>query len=710
MAHRAKTRRQVVLPIDGRDDLLSADIRGGKGTSLAVMQRLGLRVPPAFTVSTTVMRAYLDTGVLPKRLAHQLTREMEQLERKTGKTFGDPNNPLLVSVRSGAATSMPGMMDTILNLGMTSEVCNGFDERDDVAFGHMLFSRFESGWKDIISTDIPDDPWQQLTEALVAVIRSWDNPRARTYRDHHGIDHTLGTAVNVQAMVYGNRDERSCTGVVFSHDVNSGIRGLYGEFLPSAQGEELVSGKRTPQPFSELKELAPSVFAELEQGVALLSAHERAVVEVEFTVESGALYFLQYRKAKTSTEARITGLVHDIWKKRIPRGEATELIPQEEVNRLSAGKRFDETELAAKVAAGSVMRGIAASPGVACGKIVRFSEDAVECAARGEKVILFRPDTNPDDLPGMLVADAIITLEGGATCHAAVVARSLGKPAVVGASFPTDFAFETVSVDGTAGIAVPGMLPIHECPCTKEVSLFLRWRKPQYRKVLFNTAWAHKRTAVLQNLVYVYMLELLAHEAKGTRHYAEIERERCEWYSDTAELFLCYLVHAVMRELRHVRSTYFVGRLTKQHSLGLEQYGAYKVYDGNKATFVVDEHLDVAAFLRCAVEVFRDYTWDRSFGGPKWATIAETALMFVTGKITHSLFVDRVFDLQHNSGHVFNKHVMVEVDFRLHRVLDEKKYVKTVADFMRYVEHTGSYSWSEAIRSFVRKYSKGGSA
>ena len=401
MEQRVKSRRQVVLPIDGRSDLVTKEIRGGKGQSLAVMQQLGLRVPPAFTVSTSVMRAYCENGRLPNRLQHQLRREMEALERKTGKKFGDPNSPLLVSVRSGAATSMPGMMDTILNLGMNKSVLEGFAKRGDVAFGDMLHSRFVAGWKGVgFDGSTHDDVWVQLEQAILLVMRSWDNPRARTYREHHGISHSLGTAVNVQAMVYGNRDEWSGTGVVFSHDVNSGLRGLYGEYLPCAQGEVLVSGKCTPHSIKMLRDQSPAVYDELARAVELLECHERSMVEVEFTIESGVLYALQYRKANVSPDARITSIVHDVWAKRKTHAEALALVDLSELESLAAGKQFEPENWKQALTDRTVIRGIVASSGVAVGRIAHSSEEAVEMAGRGERVILVRPDTSPDDLPG----------------------------------------------------------------------------------------------------------------------------------------------------------------------------------------------------------------------------------------------------------------------------------------------------------------------
>lgn len=692
MEKRAKSRRHVILPIDGRDDLLSAEIRGGKGTSLAVMQKLGLRVPPAFTVSTTVMRAYCVTGVLPKRVLGQLIREMEVLERKTGKIFGDRNSPLLVSVRSGAATSMPGMMDTILNLGITDGVLSGFADRGEEELGRTLYERFTKGWQETVSKEgfsaIPNDPWQQLSEALIAVIGSWDNPRAKMYREHHGINHMLGTAVNVQAMVYGNRDEKSGTGVVFSHNVNTGTRGLYGEFLPCAQGEEVVSGIRTPHLIEFLKGWDQPVYEELERAVMLLATHEQSMVEVEFTIESGVLYFLQHRKAKATLEARITSIVHEIWEKKLTHGKGLSKISPEEISEIASGKTFEQEAFNAALA-GVVMRGIPASPGVASGRVAFTSEEAVARSGQGERVILFRPDTNPDDLPGMLAADGIITLHGGATCHAAVVARALGKPAVVGAgTVPPHFGGDVVSLDGSLGVVVPGSIPVHEASLKKEVSLFVKWyRKIHFPKPRYDSSWKYRSTSVTNQLGHVYLLELMAHEAKGTELAFEAESLRCEWYTQTADLFLCYLLFSVKKELRHV----------EDKSTGSDvQLNAFLEHHDLDALTVGQ----VREFFELAVSLFRDHEWNRSFGGEAWAVIAETALWFVEEKIGHTVFVDRVFDLQHNTGRVFNKDLMVVAnDAYIGAMLNLKK----VATSSLELEHKWVYSYGVHISPKVNE-------
>lgn len=632
------------------------------------------------------MRAYCETGMLPKRLLGQLKREIMVLERKTGKQFGSRENPLLVSVRSGAATSMPGMMDTVLNLGITEEVLAGFSDRGESAFGSVLCERFMKGWRETVSKEesipIPNDPWEQLTCALVAVIKSWDNPRARVYREHHGISHTLGTAVNVQAMVFGNRDEHSGTGVVFSHNVNTGEHVLYGEFLPCAQGEEVVAGVRTPLAIEFLKSSNGRVYEELHAATNLLATHEQSMVEVEFTIESGVLYFLQHRKTKASLEARITSFVHDIWKGTKARESVYSYVSPEEVEQVIRTKRFNPQAFEVALARGE-WRGIAASPGVAQGVIVYTSEEAVKRAGNGEQVILFRQDTCPDDMPGMLVANGIITRNGGATCHAAVVARSLGKPAIVGAL--GDVRLDgSISMDGSTGIAVSGLVPMCEITLKKEVSLFVKWfRKVQFPKPRYDPSWALKGTPahIGHILCNVYLLELMAHEAKGTVLSYEVEQLRCKVYTQTAELFLCYLVYAVAAEMRHI---------TWSELSGYEAVGGDGDSTDDRYNFTLPwaENADeekIRWYLTAAAKAFRVTDKSTSIGGIPWAVIAETALGFLDGTLNHTVFVDRVFDLQHNTGRVFNKHVMVQnigstsIEF----MLNDKKHAKTYSELSR---------------------------
>ncbi len=708
MAQRAKARRQVALPFDGRADLMTKEIRGGKGQSLAVMQQLGLRVPPAFTVSTTVMRAFSATGVLPKRLAGQLAREMATLERKTGKKFGGRDNPLLVSVRSGASISMEGMMDTILNLGMTHEVRAGFEERGDAMFGTALYECMYAGWKDIIMGDIPNDPWAQLTDAIVAVIRSWDNPRAQIYREHHGISHTLGTAVNVQAMVYGNRDERSGTGVVFSHNVNMGDAGMTGEFRPCAQGDVLVGGKVTPHGIEFLKDWNQSVYEELERGVKLLAAHEGAMVEVEFTVESGVLSFLQYRKAKASLEARITYLVHDVWAKRMKHDEALASVSVDEINTITDVARFDLEAFNQALKENTVIRGIGASHGVMVGMPVFTSEEAVERSKKGERVILVRPDTDPDDLPGMLAASGIITQNGGATCHAAVTARALGKPAIVGAAnidgiSPTD----VVSMDGGAGVAVCGSSGIPTCEATlkKEVSIFKRWaRETKFPKPTYMARLADSHMYVDSILKHVYLLELMAHEAKGSVIALAVNRLKCKWYTKAGSLFLCYLVHAVARELRHIYDPeVYRGDETSKERVNASGIYYGRITDSNRNSLVLTD-IDAMDVLIAAAAAFGQ-RWADAYGGERWRVIAQTAIDFLSGSLGYEVFVDRVFDLQHNTGSVFGKHGMLTGTLELYKLLGEKKRARKARELM--VLWDQNWSLERLDSELVTLYSRG---
>jgi len=379
-------------------------VLGGKGVGLVEMARLGAPVPPAFIVRTGVARA-ASQGQLPKkRLAWHIERGMRALERQTGKQFGDKSNPLLVSVRSGAPVSMPGMMDTILNLGLTPENFNGLVQQfgssvaDDIRvrfvkmFHNVVYvvdkGKLDQLFEDIeeradrkdvdvlVSAKIPVSPWKQLNEAIAAVHDSWNSERAKLYRQEHKIPDWWGTAVVVQAMVFGNRGEDSCSGVVFSRNVATGDDGLYGEFLVNSQGEDVVAGVRTPLPIARMQTWNPQIHGQLAEIVRQLEKHYNDVVDVEFTVEAGRLYILQCRVAKRTPEAALTIATHFVWEKRWTKGEALEKVSPKQISALSR-PGFDEKALAEACVIG---RGIPASPGAAGGMAVFSSEKAVALA------------------------------------------------------------------------------------------------------------------------------------------------------------------------------------------------------------------------------------------------------------------------------------------------------------------------------------------
>ena len=497
------------------------DLLGGKGAGLAEMTKAGLPTPPGFTITTAACNDYFAAGgQLPDGLWDDVLDAMREVERRTGKGFGDPKNPLLVSVRSGAKFSMPGMMDTVLNLGLNEDTLRGMialtgNER----FGWDAYRRFiqmfgrivmdvkaerfdaplearkHAHGKDARDTDLtvedlqalaaefkqvvkadtgrefPTDPYEQLDLAIKAVFASWFGKRAQDYRNSQKIAHDLGTAVNVMSMVFGNMGDDSGTGVAFTRDPNTGEHTLYGEYLTNAQGEDVVAGVRTPSPISELKEDMPAVYDEFLRIGQQLEQHYRNVQDLEFTIERGRLYMLQTRDAKRTAAAAVRIAVDMVDEGVISEAEAVNRIEPAQVDQLLRAT-FDP---AALKTARRIVKGLNASPGAAVGRAVFDADTAVEWVGRGEKVILVRIETSPDDFHGMAVAEGIITARGGATSHAAVVARQIGKPCVAGsAALDVDYGDKSascsitgidfaegdwLSLDGTTGDLYLGSLP-----------------------------------------------------------------------------------------------------------------------------------------------------------------------------------------------------------------------------------------------------------
>ncbi|MFC4506922.1 MULTISPECIES: pyruvate, phosphate dikinase [Streptomyces] len=408
----------------------TADTLGGKAAGLALLDRLGLRVPAGFVVTTGACRAFLLDGRLPDGLAEELAAGVGELERSTGRVFGGARQPLVVSVRSGASVSMPGMMSTVLNLGLTNEATEGLAaETGDRSFALDSRLRFLSGFAAAVTDpqrSVPDDAARQLEWAVEAVFASWDTPRARTYRTLHDIPDDLGTAVVVQAMVFGNRDEHSGTGVAFSRDPNTGENVPYGEVLFRSQGEEVVSGVSATLPLRALAEREPGVWAELVDALGRIEAHYRDACYAEFTFQSGELWMLQVRPGRFVGGAAV----------RV----ATELADSHVIERREALLRVSPRQLrhvrtpriASSVETDVLARGLGACPGVAAGRVATMAESAVRMARDGVPVVLVRPETSPNDLHGLAAANGIVTARGGPASHAAVVARAMGKPAVVG--------------------------------------------------------------------------------------------------------------------------------------------------------------------------------------------------------------------------------------------------------------------------------------
>jgi pyruvate, orthophosphate dikinase len=451
-------------PADGGRDLL-----GGKGIGLAEMTQLGIPVPAGFTITTEACRVYMRSGGAVEGLEDEIAEHIQRLEERTGKRFGDAADPLLISVRSGAAISMPGMMDTILNVGLNDESVEGLAQStgnkefaDDCyrrliqMFGetvdgipHERFSVDDSVeqaraiYERETGRGFLQDAREQLQRAITAVFDSWNSARAQVYRQTYGIPDDLGTAVNVVQMVFGNKGESSATGVCFTRDPSTGEQGVYGEYLLNAQGEDVVAGVRTPQPLAELRDHLPEAYDELLETMGSLERHYRDMQDIEFTVEEGRLYLLQTRTAKRTAAAAIKCAVDMAAEGLIDRDEAVARIDPTQLDqllhpRLDPGAQF---EIAA--------RGLNASPGAASGKIVLDADSAEERGKAGEAVILVRWETTPDDIHGLIQAQGVLTAHGGMTSHAAVVARGMGKPCVAGVEgLEIDTGSKTVRLGG----------------------------------------------------------------------------------------------------------------------------------------------------------------------------------------------------------------------------------------------------------------------
>jgi len=471
---------------------LGRELLGGKGAGLAEMTAIGIPVPAGFTVTTEASVEYMrNSRALPARLEEEIAAHLERLEEATGKRFGDSEDPLLVSVRSGAAVSMPGMMDTILNLGLNDESVEGLaratgNERfaydayrrliqmygnvvdgadphafeqalgelkrergvnDDVELSahdlRELVESFRRIYRERAGSDFPQDPREQLQRAVRAVFDSWDTPRAQVYRRANGIPDDLGTAVNVVQMVFGNNGDESGTGVAFTRDPSTGEQGLWGEFLTNAQGEDVVAGIRTPLPLAEMKERLPEAFDQLVETMRRLEEHYREMQDIEFTIENGRLYLLQTRSGKRTAPAALRIAVDMVEEGLISKEEAVARIDPRQLNQL-LHPMIDpkaDYEVAAK--------GLNASPGAATGKIVLDADAAEDRGKAGEDVILVRWETTPDDIHGFLEARGILTAQGGMTSHAAVVARGMGKPCVAGCEGLTiDVGRQKISLGG----------------------------------------------------------------------------------------------------------------------------------------------------------------------------------------------------------------------------------------------------------------------
>jgi pyruvate, orthophosphate dikinase len=507
------------------------ELLGGKGIGLAEMTQLGVPVPAGFTITTDACRAYMQEGGLPAGLDEEIGEHIARLEQQAGKRFGDDADPLLVSVRSGAAVSMPGMMDTILNLGLNDEAVEGlarttenarfardsyrrlvqmYGEVVDGVDGHRfeqalgdlkrergvqqdvdltaddlaeLIETFKAIYKQETTDEFPQDAREQLRRAVVAVFQSWQNPRANVYRRTYGIADDIGTAVNVVQMVFGNKGDRSATGVCFTRDPSTGESSLYGEYLVNAQGEDVVAGIRTPQPIEEMRERLPEAYDQLMDTMSRLEQHYRDMQDIEFTIEDGSLYILQTRSAKRTAAAALRAAADMTNEGLISREEAIARIDPVQLDQLlhpmlDPAATYD-------IAA----HGLNASPGAACGAIVLDADTAEEHGKAGESVILVGWETSPDDIHGMIWSKGVLTAHGGMTSHAAVVARGMGKPCVAGCeglSIDADAKTirigshelregDTITIDGASGSVIVGEVTLVPPQINEDFETVLGW-------------------------------------------------------------------------------------------------------------------------------------------------------------------------------------------------------------------------------------------
>ncbi len=461
------------------------DLLGGKGAGLAEMCRLGLPVPPGFTITTEICNYYYaHQRQYPKELESQAAKSLSHIEKIMGEKFGDPEKPLLVSVRSGSRASMPGMMDTILNLGLNKKTLKGLTEQSkNIKFAQDSFERLKHMFQDVVGKPLPENPQEQLWEAIAAVFESWNSKRAIEYRRINRIPQDWGTACNVQAMVCGNMGDDSASGVAFTRDPSTGEKRFFGEYLRNAQGEDLVAGVRTPEPLEQLQKTLPHCYQELLTFYQKLERHYRDMQDMEFTIQKGKVWMLQTRRGQRTAKAAVKIAVDMVSEGLINKEEALLRIEPNQIDQLL------HPMISPRTARKVVTKGLPASPGAAVGRVVFTAEEAVQWSEKKEAVILVRSETSAEDIHGMHVAQGILTSRGGMTSHAAVVARGMGKVCVVGCGAmevdveKKEFSVngkvvkegDWLTIDGTTGDVMLGKLPTMEPELSKEYQTLMSW-------------------------------------------------------------------------------------------------------------------------------------------------------------------------------------------------------------------------------------------
>lgn len=757
---------RLVFAFDkGHEGSFDADLRGGKGLGLSHMKLLNKPVPSGATVVTQVSRRFERTGRLPDRLAFEVVEAIRAIEAETGCGFGDIEKPLLLSVRSGAPVSIAGTMDTVLNVGLTRQCIPALSRRAGQKFAWDCYRRYltmfavtvlgvsrevfeaplkaamkkagverdsELGAADLESLCIelehifarqtgmrlPNDPYEQLAFAIVTVLESWRSERACALREEESISPLLGTAVNLQVMVFGNKGEDSGTGVVFSANPMTGEDGMFGELLSNAQGEDVVSGTRNAGSVEDLCRTMPQLYNELVEHAADLSDFYQEMVEVEFTIESGVLYLLQVRKAKRAKQAAINFAVN-----QVKRGFWIEEDGIMSIGSLHEGSdcsalgnaRF-KPECLDDAIRGGYMSGIPASPGVVSGRVYFTLEGALAAIERGEDVILTRLDTCPGDLPVMLKSKGIVTACGGVTSHAALVARGRHIPAIVACGFTieadtltTDLYVDglkqegasltvaegdLVSIDGQSGIVVPGIVEIEATEDSQNVGLVRKWYSETELRLtpsFLDQSLADYRWDI--NLWHndFYLLNSMSASSTGSDFHVQVVVKQTEVEFCLAQILTCYLAIAVYSELNHLpRLAKEIGRpgCTLVNLGELDE--ALTNLEKMRRLAKTDWFYQVEVF-RLASHAFLDNGGSSGFCGRPWSLIAAAPAQYLAGVLPASIYIDHVFDLKHNGGRLFDKSGMVAINENLLRhQLEIKKSVSDTSAL--YTQLTHCYS------------------